>query len=67
MAGAPRLLLADEPTGNLDETTGKEVMTLLLDVVAKRQAALGLVTQSREFAERASRRLVLVGGVLSPA
>lgn len=67
LINAPAVILADEPTGNLDETTGKEVMTLLLDVVAKRQAALVLVTHSREFAERASRRLVLVGGVLSPA
>jgi len=63
----PAVILADEPTGNLDEATGKEIMNLLLDVVAQRQAALVLVTHSREFAERANRRLVLVGGVLSPA
>ena len=42
-------------------------MRLLLDVVAARGLALVLVTHSREFAERASRRLVLSGGVLSPA
>ena len=63
----PAVILADEPTGNLDETTGKEVMKLLLDVVAQRQTALVLVTHSREFAEKAGRRLVLAGGVLSPA
>ncbi len=63
----PAVILADEPTGNLDETTGKEVMKLLLEVVAQRQTALVLVTHSREFAEKASRRLVLAGGVLSSA
>lgn len=67
LINAPAVILADEPTGNLDEATGKEIMNLLLDVVAQRQAALVLVTHSREFAERASRRLILVGGVLSPA
>ncbi len=63
----PAVILADEPTGNLDETTGKEVMKLLLEVVAQRQTALVLVTHSREFAEKAGRRLILAGGVLSPA
>lgn len=61
----PSVLLADEPTGNLDETTGAEVMRLLLQVVAERQTALVLVTHSREFAARASRQYVLSNGVLS--
>ncbi len=63
----PAVILADEPTGNLDETTGQEIMKLLLEVVAQRQAALVLVTHSKEFAERTQRRLLLSGGVLSPA
>jgi predicted ABC-type transport system involved in lysophospholipase L1 biosynthesis ATPase subunit len=42
-------------------------MDLLLGVVAERGAALILVTHSREFAERANRRFVLSGGVLTPA
>jgi predicted ABC-type transport system involved in lysophospholipase L1 biosynthesis ATPase subunit len=67
LVNRPSVILADEPTGNLDERTGAEVMDLLLGVVAERGAALILVTHSREFAERASRRLVLSGGVLSPA
>ena len=67
MVNRPSVILADEPTGNLDERTGAEVMDLLLGVVAERGAALILVTHSREFAERASRRFVLSGGVLSPA
>jgi len=67
LVNRPSVILADEPTGNLDERTGAEIMDLLLGVVAERGAALVLVTHSREFAERASRRLVLSGGVLSPA
>ena len=67
LVNRPSVILADEPTGNLDERTGAEIMDLLLGVVADRGAALILVTHSREFAERAGRRLVLSGGVLSPA
>jgi predicted ABC-type transport system involved in lysophospholipase L1 biosynthesis ATPase subunit len=63
----PVVLLADEPTGNLDERTAEEVMQLLLSIVAARGLALVLVTHSREFAEQTTRRLVLSGGVLSPA
>jgi putative ABC transport system ATP-binding protein len=46
---------------------GAEIMDLLLGVVADRGAALILVTHSRQFAERATRRFVLSGGVLTPA
>ncbi len=67
LVNRPSVILADEPTGNLDERTGAEIMDLLLGIVADRGAALVLVTHSREFAERAGRRLVLSGGVLSPA
>jgi len=67
LVNLPSVILADEPTGNLDERTGAEIMDLLLGVVAARGAALVLVTHSREFADRAGRRLVLSGGVLSPA
>jgi putative ABC transport system ATP-binding protein len=59
--------LADEPTGNLDEATGAEVMRLLLEVVAQRRTALVLVTHSREFAARTDRQWLLSNGVLSPA
>lgn len=67
LVNRPSVILADEPTGNLDERTGAEIMDLLLGVVAERGAALILVTHSREFAERAHRRFVLSGGVLTPA
>ncbi len=63
----PAIILADEPTGNLDEVTGKEVMNLLLEVVAERNAALVLVTHSKEFADRTQRRYFLSSGVLTPA
>jgi predicted ABC-type transport system involved in lysophospholipase L1 biosynthesis ATPase subunit len=63
----PSVLLADEPTGNLDEATGAEVMRLLLEVVKQRGTALVLVTHSREFAARADHRWVLSNGSLSPA
>ncbi len=67
LVNRPSVILADEPTGNLDERTGAEIMDLLMGVVAERGAALVLVTHSREFAERASRRFVLSGGVLTIA
>ena len=49
LVNRPSVILADEPTGNLDERTGAEIMDLLLGVVAERGAALILVTHSREF------------------
>lgn len=67
LVNRPTIILADEPTGNLDEQTGVEVLNLLLGVVAQRGATLVLVTHSREFAERTPRRYTLSGGVLSPA
>jgi predicted ABC-type transport system involved in lysophospholipase L1 biosynthesis ATPase subunit len=67
LVNRPAVILADEPTGNLDERTAEEVMRQLLAVVAECGTALVLVTHSREFAERTARRLVLSGGVLSAA
>ena len=64
LVNRPPLILADEPTGNLDERTGESVMSLLLDVCRERDAALFLVTHNLEFADRADRRLVLRRGVL---
>lgn len=64
LVNRPPLILADEPTGNLDERTGESVMSLLLDVCRERDAALFLVTHNLEFADRADRRLILRRGVL---
>jgi len=58
----PRLLLADEPTGNLDERTGDEVISLLLEVCAEEDAALVLVTHNAAHAQRAGRQLFLHEG-----
>jgi len=55
----PRLLLADEPTGNLDPRTAEHVLDTLCDQVRKEGAACVLVTHSRAAAARADRVLVL--------
>ncbi|MEM8549722.1 MAG: ABC transporter ATP-binding protein [Verrucomicrobiota bacterium] len=60
----PALVLADEPTGNLDEHTGADVMNLLLDLCRDENAALILVTHNPDYAARANRQLFLQGGVL---
>ncbi len=57
----PVVLLADEPTGNLDQTTGKEVMNLLEQLVM-RGVALILVTHDPALGQRASRQLHMVDG-----
>lgn len=60
----PRLLLADEPSGNLDPATGEKVMSLFFDVVRKANVTGLLVTHSRELAARCDRVLELKNGVL---
>ncbi len=60
----PQVLLADEPTGNLDEKTADRVMEQLLSVVEKHQAALLLVTHNPEFAKRTQIQLTLENGCL---
>jgi predicted ABC-type transport system involved in lysophospholipase L1 biosynthesis ATPase subunit len=58
----PQVILADEPTGNLDERTGEEVISLLLEVCAEERAALVLVTHNPGHAARCGRHLVLHAG-----
>jgi putative ABC transport system ATP-binding protein len=62
LAARPALILADEPTGNLDEATGDAVMALMLDLVATAGAALMMVTHSDRLAQRLDRRLHLSQG-----
>ncbi len=63
----PRLLLADEPTGNLDERTAREVISLLLQLCAEEGTALVLVTHHAGFAGLTGRALQLEHGVLALA
>ncbi|MFN7805907.1 MAG: ABC transporter ATP-binding protein [Planctomycetaceae bacterium] len=60
----PRLLLADEPTGNLDRTTAHTIGTLLLEVCRELETVLITVTHSPELAARFPRRVELVEGRL---
>ncbi|MDK3018318.1 ABC transporter ATP-binding protein [Pseudodonghicola flavimaris] len=62
LAARPALLLADEPTGNLDETASTAVMDLMLELVRESGTALFLVTHSQAIARRLDRHLHLAGG-----
>jgi predicted ABC-type transport system involved in lysophospholipase L1 biosynthesis ATPase subunit len=64
LMNSPRLILADEPTGNLDETTGNGVIELLLGLCATSKAALILVTHNAVHAARTGRSLLLTQGRL---
>jgi len=59
---APRLILADEPTGNLDTATGDDVMALLEDLNAERGVALVVITHDPDIAARAPRQIRLRDG-----
>ncbi len=61
----PALLLADEPTGSLDEATAAEIARLLIDVNAEEGTSLVVVTHSAALAGMMRRRCVLRGGVLA--
>jgi putative ABC transport system ATP-binding protein len=63
----PGLLLADEPTGNLDDRTGEQVMEMLLELTRDEGASLVFVTHSREFAEMADEVREIHSGRLEPA
>jgi putative ABC transport system ATP-binding protein len=63
----PGLVLADEPTGNLDPDTGEQIIALLLNEARARQSAVVLVTHSRSAAARADRVLRLTAQGLVPA
>ena len=62
LSNDPPIILADEPTGNLDSTTGKLILELLLDVRRSRQTTMMLVTHDPELASLADSRLVLRDG-----
>ena len=62
LAARPRLVLADEPTGNLDEATSDAVLDLMLRLVTQTGAALLMVTHSSRLAARLDRRVHLSAG-----
>jgi putative ABC transport system ATP-binding protein len=59
---APKLILADEPTGNLDGETGDRIMELIFDVHARKGTTLILVTHEERLAARCGRRVVMADG-----
>jgi putative ABC transport system ATP-binding protein len=65
LASRPGLLLADEPTGNLDEATSDEVLQLLLDLLQGSPTSLLMVTHSPRVAERLAQKVVLHLGRLA--
>lgn len=64
LAVPPKLLLADEPTGNLDTATGERILDLLLTLHQRAATTIVMVTHSREVAARADRILMVDGGYL---
>ena len=62
----PALLLADEPTGNLDRKTAAAVAELFFELQQSEQATMVVVTHSQELSARFARRAELIDGKLSP-
>jgi putative ABC transport system ATP-binding protein len=62
LANDPVIVLADEPTGNLDSTTGRHIMDLLLGIQRARRSTLLLVTHDADLAALADVRLALRDG-----
>jgi putative ABC transport system ATP-binding protein len=65
-ATGPRVLFADEPTGNLDLATGRRIADILHGLREETGTALVLVTHDRQLADRCERRLLLANGRLEP-
>lgn len=64
LANSPRLILADEPTGNLDSATGGSIVELLLNLVRAEKKTLVVVTHDRALAQRGDRTLEMRDGVI---
>jgi putative ABC transport system ATP-binding protein len=67
VAMEPKLLLADEPTGNLDSETGQHIIDLLFDLADRRAATLMLITHDSALAARCDRSIRLVDGRIQEA
>lgn len=61
----PKIILADEPSGNLDDETGNAVMDILFELIKKNNTTLILVTHSKDVANRCEKTYKLVSGNLS--
>jgi putative ABC transport system ATP-binding protein len=66
LSAGPQILLADEPTGNLDGKTGEHVIDLLFDLQRRRQATLVLVTHETQLANRCGRVVRMADGRVEP-
>jgi putative ABC transport system ATP-binding protein len=62
LAPEPKILFADEPTGNLDRRTGEQVMNLIFDLHKRHRTTLVLVTHDRELAARCERVIEMEDG-----
>jgi putative ABC transport system ATP-binding protein len=65
-ASKPRILFADEPTGNLDTTTGARIIDLLFDLNREQGTTLLLITHEERLAVRCQRRIELAAGAIVP-
>jgi putative ABC transport system ATP-binding protein len=63
-AAQPQLILADEPTGSLDKSTGQKIVALLREAASTQRATVLVVTHDEKIAEQADRRLEIDDGVL---
>jgi len=66
-APRPKILLADEPTGNLDETNGRAIMDMLFDLRDRHGATLIMVTHAMDLAARCDRVVRLRDGRIDTA
>jgi len=62
IVGNPRIILADEPTGNLDSQMGEEIMSILLDLKKNEKATIVMVTHDPRMAEKTERTIRLFDG-----
>ena len=67
LANSPKLLLADEPTGNLDPSTSEDVFSALLEIIKETGLAALIATHNMELASRMNRQMKLVDGKLNNA
>ncbi|MBT9304531.1 ATP-binding cassette domain-containing protein, partial [Pseudomonas sp. TAE6080] len=67
LVGAPAVILADEPTGNLDSHTAQDIMELLLALNHEQGVTLIIVTHDPHIAERLNRQILVRNGVVHEA